>query len=177
MPTTINVLSWNVESLGDAKAFRAVNQKSKLIKYLQYAIQLSDADLVGIMELKGGVGGQVRDWLLAKLNNARVGGPPFAYTWKARLSSRQDGGTQEEYLLLWKDQAGRLTLDPNAMPGPTWLIGVADDNALETFLGQFAWGAPDKADLYGALANLDYTVKGVYRPRNVNVRTRTNRIV
>ena len=176
MPTTVNVLSWNVESIGVAKVFTNGAQRSKLVKFLQYVIQLSNADLVGIMELKGGVGGQLRDWLLAKLNNARPG-PPFAYTWRARLSSRQDGGTQEEYLLLWKDQPNRLTLDATAMPGPTWLAGVVDDNALETFFGQFAgWGAAEKANLVAALTSCGYTVKGFYRARNAPVPTVTNRV-
>lgn len=167
-------MSWNVESLGDAKAYRSTDHKSKLIKYLQYAIQRAHADLVGIMELKAGVGAQVRDWLLAKLNNARPQGAP--YQWRARLSSRQDGGTQEEYLLLWKDEPNRLELDSDARPGPSWLIGVVDDNALETFVEQFMWDDADRQQLYDALASLSYTVKGIYRDRGSNVRTRTDRV-
>ena len=96
MPTKIRVLSWNVESLGDTKAVQPGTQPataSELINFINLVVRHQSAHVVGIMELKGGVGGQVRDRILAKDNNARPG-PPFAYTWRARLSSRQDGGTR-----------------------------------------------------------------------------------
>jgi hypothetical protein len=100
MPTTIRVLSWNVESLGEAKAYagpKAVSPvQSAIVRFISQVIIESRANLVGLMEIKGGIGPQLMLWLLAQLNNAPDLGPNPPFQWQGRLSSRQDGGTQEE---------------------------------------------------------------------------------
>jgi hypothetical protein len=185
LATTLTITSWNVESLGEAKSSKPAgapaskragpdDMKSKLIMFLDRAIRGEGSDIVGLMELKGGKGAQVRDWLLAKLNNNKPQGA--RYTWRASLSSRQDGGTQEEYLYLWKDQPGRLTLDPKANPGPTWSIGVVDENALANFFaGQ--WTAAQKQALEQQLVAGGVIGPGQFRARGTNVKTATYRVV
>jgi hypothetical protein len=114
----------------------------------------AQADLVGIMEIKSGIGSQLMAWLIAALNNSR----PLnsTYTWKGRLSSRQDGGTQEEYLYLWKDEAGVLQLNMAGTPGPTSLIGVADAAVMEQLIATNLWTPAQRTQLLQALRDSEY---------------------
>ena len=72
--TTVRVVSWNIESLGDAKSTvtdpktAAVNQ-SEIVNFINLVVRVTEADLVGIMELKSGIGATIRNWLLPRLNN------------------------------------------------------------------------------------------------------------
>jgi hypothetical protein len=175
---TITVLSWNVESLGDGKGTLPglmVPTQSEVVNFLRLAIQDSGADLVGIMEVKSGRGAYILNWLLALLNN----GPPQnpGDVWDGRVSSRQDGGTQEEYLLLWKHQANVLALDPAGRPGPTALVGVVDGNALETLVAP-ATLTPDQVKaLLAALAASGYVQPGQFLEKSSMRKTATARVV
>src|SRR5688572_9733792 len=119
----INVLSWNVESLGESKSSTGATppQQSEVITFMSLVIQSAAAGVGGIMEIKAGDGIKIMTWLLSSLNNARTGQAPYAYTWKGTLSARQDGVMLEEALILWKDQANTLTLDLAGVPGPSSL--------------------------------------------------------
>lgn len=180
MATTITVLSWNVESLGDGKATLSgvtPPQQSEIVNFMSLVIRRSGADLVGIMEVKSGRGPLILQWLLASLNNARPGAAPFAYTWRGRVSSRQDGGTQEEYLYLWKDQPNRLTLDPAGVPGPTSLVGVVDAGAMETLFATTGWTPTQQNAFFGALAASGYIQHGMYKVGTKPLTTSTWRVV
>jgi hypothetical protein len=178
MPTTIRVLSWNVESLGETKAYAnpqaAQPAQSAIVQFISQVITTAQADLVGLMEIKGGIGKQLMAWLLAELNNALNLGANPLNQWQGRLSSRQDGGTQEEYLFLWQNQANVLTLDPNGSPGPTALIGVADLNVLENVIQQQKWTPEQATQLLQALSDSGYLRNGRYKSKSL---TRTLRVV
>jgi len=123
------------------------------------------------MEIKGGIGPQLMLWLLAQLNNAPDLGPKPPFQWEGRLSSRQDGGTQEEYLFLWQNQANVLTLDPNGSPGPTSLIGIADLNVLENVIRQQGWTPEQGTQLLQALFDSGYLRYGQYGSKKSKTRT------
>jgi hypothetical protein len=167
VPATIRVLSWNVESLGDTKAVQPGSKPataSELINFINLVVRGAAADVVGIMELKSGQGQTVCAWLLAKLNNGVGGG----VTWKGVVSSRQDGGTMEEYIVLWKEQANRLRLDPNARPAPASLIGVADDNAFSRLYDAKGWkpNGMSRATFNAALSTAGYVAAGRFKLRS-----------
>ncbi len=152
---TITVLSWNVEKLGEGKTTRLATDPnlSEIVPFIALVIARTGAELVGIMEINGGMGPRIRDWLVRLLNNVpgTVGAP-----WQGRLSTRQDGGTQEEYLYLWKEQPGRLVLDPASFPSATSLIGVVDRNLLAEFAQHLAWSPAQVDQLLDALAASGY---------------------
>ncbi len=152
---TITVLSWNVEKLGEGKTTRLATDPnlSEIVPFIALVIARTGAELVGIMEINGGMGPRIRDWLVRLLNNVpgTVGAP-----WQGRLSTRQDGGTQEEYLYLWKEQPGRLVLDTAAFPSATSLIGVVDRNLLAEFARLLAWTPAQVDQLLDALAANGY---------------------
>lgn len=179
MATTITVLSWNVESLGDGKGTLPGGtlppQQSEIINFISLVIQGSQASLVGIMEIKSGRGALILQWLLASLNNARPVNP--AYTWAGRVSSRQDGGTQEEYLFLWKNQSGVLELNLEGVPGPTSLVGVVDANAMEGLFAATGWDAAGQTQLGAALLDSGYVQNGKFKARSRMVTTSTFRVV
>jgi hypothetical protein len=108
----------------------------------------------------------------ARLNAALPVGT--TYRWKAVVSSQQDAGTREQYIVLWKDDINKLSLDVAAMPGPAWLMGVVDDNALDTFFTSVGWTTPaQKLQAYAALAADKY----IYNGKLKNKKTKTWRLV
>src|SRR5215472_8235239 len=174
MPTTIRVMSWNIERFGEGKGTDPgpPRAETELINYICHVINQENIDIVGLMELSGGYGGEIANWITGRLNGGLAPPPP----WQYKLSGRQDGGTQEEYIFLWRNQPGRLELDVNGDPWPTALVNVVDDNSLASFFSRFHWNAAQKAQLYQALEANKYighlpTVKGNRR------RTKTWRIV
>jgi hypothetical protein len=176
MPTTIRVMSWNIESLGEEKGTKPGTpaQKTALMTYICRVINQFDVDVIGIMELKGGQGQQVSGWLVGKLNGQRP--LTAAYTWKSKVSSRQDGGTQEQYILAWKDQPNHLVLDPDGDPGPTALLNVLDDNVLATFIARKHWSTADTATFYSSMESNGYIGHVRFKDRSKMVLTDTWRI-
>lgn len=155
----IRIMSWNLRTLAKKKGTIAKSKpldKSKIIKFVCETIQRLDADIVGIMEIQGGMGCAFADWMAKKMN----GNKP-ADNWQYRVSCRQEGGTREEYIFLWRQQANRLVL--GGSPGPTLLSGIVDDNALETFLQPFGWTKAQKDQLYKALQENDYIEKPKFK--------------
>jgi len=167
VPVTVRVLSWNVESLGDTKAVLPGPQPpsaSELINFINLVARNENADVIGIMELKAGQGTNVKSWLLAKLNNGVGGGA----VWDGVVSSRQDGGTMEEYVVLWKAQANRLQLNANGRPAPASLMGVLDDNAMSRLFTAKGWGpgSLNRAATYAALSDAGYIQPGRFKHRS-----------
>ena len=174
MAKTITIMSWNIESLGAKKAHGKTvpPQKTEIVNFIVQVVSVKNIDLIGIMEIKGGVGKLLKNWLIAALNNTRPAHPD--YEWMGQLSSRQDGGTQEEYLYLWRDEAMELTLDGEGQPGPTSLIGVADMNILEGYGGKAGWDAAQAKALLAALTDNGYLRLGQY---GKSKKTKTLRVV
>ena len=174
MPIVVRVMSWNIESLGDAKATvtnplnNAVNQ-SGIIDIINQVIREVDADIVGIMEVKSGRGADILGWLLPRLNN---GAAPAQ--WMGRVSSRQDGGTQEETLYLWKSLANHLMLDPAGAPAPISSIGIVDADVLQATFASLGIAANPvtQAAFLTALSTAGYIVHGTYQGRR-NTRPQT----
>lgn len=178
MPVTVRVLSWNVESLGDTKAVLPGSQpptQSELINFINLVARNENADVLGIMELKAGQGTNVKSWLLAKLNNGVGGGA----VWDGVVSSRQDGGTMEEYVVLWKAQANQLQLNANGRPAPASLLGVLDDNAMSRLFAAKGWGTGslNRQATYAALADADYVAAGRFKLRSKMTVTRFQRVL
>jgi hypothetical protein len=176
MPTTINVMSWNIESMGEAKvlASKVPKRDTELINFASLAIQHAAADVVGIMEIKGGIGKKILKRMCVNLNNSRP--LNHQYEWQGRLSSRQDGGTQEEYLYLWKNQQNVLSLDMAGVPGPTSLPGVADWNAIEGFCQPKNWGKDVGLQLLTALRRSGYVQPGRFKQKQSLCFTKTLRV-
>lgn len=169
-------MSWNVESLGAGKATTGTTDtQSEVVGFLNQAIQLVGADIVGVMEIKSGLGQKILDWLLAKLNNPPLPkGTTKNYTWDGRVSARQDGSTQEESLLLWKGEPSRLALDLQGNPGPVSLIGVVDKASLANALTGLK--DPDIPNLYKALENKAYLQRPRFKDKGKFVLTKTWRV-
>lgn len=176
MPSQLRVMSWNVESLGWEKATAKVGAagEAEIIRFMARAIVATNASIVGIMEVKSGIGQLIGTQLTALLNNNNALPPPLPWNWRFSVSARQDGGTKEEYLVLWREQANVLQLNLHGEPAPTWLIGVVDNNALAgTANGANVLTADQLKTLREALANMGY----LYRPQfGKGRRTQTDRI-
>jgi hypothetical protein len=168
---TIRLMSWNVESFGDAKAKVPPNNPSELIGFVAAIVNLAGADLVGLMEVKAGVGKTLTGWLTSKLN--AVTAPK---TWSGRWSTRQDGGTQEEYILLWRSDSNLISLDNNTEPGPTSLVGVVDTNAFAGLLRGSGWTKQQKQDFYAALATKKYARRPSFKFRRAMYTTKWWRV-
>lgn len=175
MPT-IRVMSWNVESLGAEKAFTktVIPQQTEIFNLLGLVIIEAGVHVAGIMEIKGGIGTRLMQGMLTVLNNRRPAHP--AFVWDGRLSSRQDGGTKEETLYLWQNQAGNLELDPAGSPGPTSSIGIADLNAIEALMVNKAWTQAQGTQLLAALKDSGYLRYGKFKRSARMITTTTLRV-
>ncbi len=172
---TAKVMSWNVQTFGTTKANSGTKNlptPSELVTFLRMAINKSQADIVGISEVRSAFGDLIGNWLCAALNGG-LGGA--AYQWKWVASAQQDGGGREQYIVLWKDDPNVLRLDQDALPGPAWLMGVVDDHVLGPFFTSVGWTTQaQKNQAYAALAADKYIYKGKFAG---NKSTKTWRVV
>jgi hypothetical protein len=162
-PVMIRVLSWNVESFAEAKGLvPGVDPAvaSELINFIALVVRTRHAHVVGLMELKAGFGDQVSQWLVAELNNGRS--VHAARRWRSVVSSRQDGGTQEEYAVLYREEAGVLTLDDDGVPAPASLLGVLDSAPLQWLYDKKGWAPKQREAFVAALKQDGYAVSGSY---------------
>jgi hypothetical protein len=140
------------------------------VNFINLVIRRVNPDIVGIMEVKSGIGRQLLGWLLPRLNNGGLG------PWRGRASARQDGGTQEETLYLWKEIPNTLQLDLAGVPAPISSVGIVDENALETTFASvgIAGNAAVQAAFLAALNAAKYIGHGTYKgPKNTRPLTRT----
>lgn len=177
MPVTIRVLSWNIATLGRRKAVQpgvVPAQPHGILTFIARSIRASGADLVGLIEVQCGLGGQIRDWLVAELNNAPAG--QAQPTWVGVVSARQDGSPQEEYVFLYNRQANRLEADRTRSSGHASIIGVVDLSVLSSLVGTSGWTAVDWKALLDGLAagNRPYVKHSRFGTRRL---TRTLRVV
>lgn len=182
MSTKITILSWNIESFGAGKAAILSPKtggtkppppsKSQIVDFIATVAKQLNVDVLGIMEVKSGIGPLLNGWLLSALNNNGTAGT----TWKGAVSSRQDGGTQEEYIYLWKSTA-TFDLNMSALPGPTSLVNVADE---QVFAGLFQAAnvttAADQLQFLQALVANGYLIKGTWKMRSSVKSTKTFRV-
>ncbi|WP_183573678.1 hypothetical protein HDF18_08035 [Mucilaginibacter sp. X5P1] len=176
MPTTITVLSWNIESLGDTKASLNPSvtplSKSQVVDFIAAVTKGLNIDVLGIMEVKSGIGSLLSSWLLSLLNNNGTPGT----TWKGAVSSRQDGGTQEQYLYFWKSTA-TFDLNMAGLPGPTSLVNVADEQAFAgLFQGTTVTTTAAQSQFLQSLAANGYLINGIFKERSTTKKTTTYRV-
>lgn len=176
---TARVMSWNIKTLGDAKVNNGpmnAPAPTELIKFIRIAIQKSQAHIVGISEVRSNYGDLIGNWLCAALNGGRPNGA--TYQWSFVASAQQDGGTMEQYIVLWKDEPNVLSLDQTAIPGPSWLMGVVDDHSLGTFFNSVGWTTvAQKNQAYAALAAAKYIYQGTFKSKGKMRRTISWRVV
>ena len=168
MPT-LRVMSWNVQSLGEAKSEILVAGAREIVNFVSRSIAAADATIAGIMEIKSGYGPQLGPWLSAALNNLQG-----INEWNWFASQRQDGRPNEEYLLLWREQPGTLSLNLQARPMGAWLIGVFDPGALVNLPPSTP--AVDPAALVQALIDSAYLMHGQFMSGGSRRSTATLRI-
>ncbi|HEX2093694.1 MAG TPA: hypothetical protein VHG28_14930 [Longimicrobiaceae bacterium] len=170
----ITYLSWNIQKLGNnTGAANLPPTQTQIIRFIALTVQYANADVVAVMEVVCGLGAQIMAWLCAELNNM----PGMVGTWRGRVSSRQDGGTTEEYIVAWREQAGTLVLDDAALPGSTTLSGVVDDQVLEPLFTAMGWNTPaQREQFYYALADSGYIVKGWFGAGRARTETATWRM-
>jgi hypothetical protein len=169
---TVKVMSWNVESFGDAKA--AVNgNPSSAIKLVATVIHIAKAELVGIMELKSGYGQWVAQEPVKELNNAPTG----KQVWKSAVSTRQDGIPEEEYIYLWRTDTGTVRINEQGSPGPTSSIGVIDAHVLDSLKVKNGWTAVEVDALLKGLIDAGYATKGHYKKGRKLLPTKSVRVI
>jgi hypothetical protein len=130
---TLTVMSWNIESLGDTKTSASpdvLRLWGEVVWLIARAVLRANAQLVGLMEIKSGRGKDLAAQLVEALNQLTQPAQDQG-AWHARVSLRQDGAPQEEYIMLWRELPGALTLDAAAEPAPSWLVGVFDPAVLD----------------------------------------------
>jgi Endonuclease/Exonuclease/phosphatase family len=157
------VISWNIQTLGDAKlgpqttptkgstsAKKAEPQFAAILRFVARVTRSKGADIVGIMEVRAGRGDDIVKSLVILLNNI----DPDA-KWDGRASSPQGGTHKEQYVFVWRQSADRkVTLDVDAPTAPAWLMGVLDHQALDGVYPK--WGPKDKDALCEALEAAKY---------------------
>lgn len=97
MPT-VKILSWNIQKLNEAKR-TDVNFQQLIANVIVNA----QADIVGIMEIVGQQGQELRNALPILLNNLDPRGG-----WTAQESEVQIGAPYEQYLFLWRQEVNHL---------------------------------------------------------------------
>lgn len=157
MPTTISVMSWNVRNLGDSKTTlpnQAVNGDMRIMELIADETVRQGIQVVGIMEIQSGIGLAIALNIIADLNNR----PNSSGRWAYRLSSRQDGGTQEEYLFVVDCAAGSLRFDVAGRPAQSSLMGVFDESVIE----DFSANPLHRDELLTALVSQEYIERGIF---------------
>lgn len=96
MANSLKLLSWNIQKFGEQK----LNDPA-FIEYVALVIYKSDADVVGLMELVGWLGNEIREALVAKLNNLEALNQTGT-TWVGEASEMTPSRPNEQYLFLWK---------------------------------------------------------------------------
>ncbi|MFF2156041.1 hypothetical protein ACFVVQ_12060 [Paenibacillus chitinolyticus] len=100
MPGSLKLLSWNIQKFGEDKM-----DDTSFIEYVSRVIQLTEADVVGIMELVGWLGNEIRDTLVTCLNNLekkKNNGKGSGITWTGEASEMTPARPNEQYVFLWK---------------------------------------------------------------------------
>lgn len=158
MATSIKVMSWNIQNLGEALLGvenpdkpNPPDIKRPFIKVMCKVLLNWNPDIVGVMELRGGVGVSVGQSICDRLNPAAM-----SYTWKYSVSSKQNSARQEETLFLWKDEAGVIQQNPDTLPGPFSLISMIDRQGFTNLFTKLGLTTNDQEiDLLNTLANKD----------------------
>lgn len=151
MPTTIRVMSWNVQNLGDSKTSLpgpAFTPDMRVVNLIANEVFRRGIRVLGIMEIQSGIGNAVGQHIINELNNK----PGSSKQWTARLSSRQDGGTQEEYLFIVDFGVGNIRFDVTGRPAQSSLMGVFD----ESVINDFGTNPSERQQLMDALNDTNY---------------------
>src|SRR3954451_2667670 len=98
MADTIQILYCNIVKFSP----KQLNDPA-FISYVCHVINESGADVVGIMEIVGWVGKDVKDKLLAVLRSTGV-------LWNGAESEMTPSKPNEQYVLLWRDPVAKATV-------------------------------------------------------------------
>jgi hypothetical protein len=127
MADTIKILSWNIEKFGP--------------KQLNDPAFIDYADVVGIMEIVGWVGKDVKDKLLAVLSATGV-------LWRGAESEMTPSKPHEQYVLLWRDPVTTCTVST---------YGIVGDEAFNTFFkSNVRWTQTETDKFWGLLQDKGY---------------------
>jgi hypothetical protein len=179
MPSTIRIMSWNIQKLGSSKIDGErgdINGKPREAPYLvqeenvfyslDYIVSISinyNLDILCIMEVTTQSGKKIMDYLINELD--KLAGSKI---WKGVASTVQTGGTYEQYVIIWKNQPGILSIEinPEKLPSPAWLYNTVDYQSLYYFFdslektGTEAEQLKRKDDIIDALVSSGYIKPG-----------------
>ncbi len=113
----LKVLSWNIQKFGVKKL-----NDPNFLRYVSRVIIDSGADFVGIMEIVGWQGTDIKQQLLSVLNNHTAGS---SGNWRGAESEMTPSRPNEQYLFLREDDPVRKM--------EISLYGIIDDNAFDAF--------------------------------------------
>jgi hypothetical protein len=147
MPSTIKVMSWNIQNIGSKKLkvgpspIGTIKEgKNYTLKFIKTVIDIEKPDVVAIMEILSSKGTFMGKEIKAKLPD----------TWKVQESSPQRHiSRHEQYLYLWNESPAGTPgiegpLETDYAPSPCWTYGVVDNNSLSSFFKSL--GSLDTAD-------------------------------
>ncbi|WP_339733647.1 endonuclease/exonuclease/phosphatase family protein [uncultured Gimesia sp.] len=149
MANSLKLLSWNIQKFGEQKL-----NDNAFIEYVALVIYKSKADVVGLMELVGWQGNEIRDALVTKLNNLEALNKT-GITWAGEASEMTPSLPNEQYLYLWKKglfSRGQIDL---------W--NVIGESAFSDYFAKYSSTPQQEEDFWKSLysngwLNADYTV-------------------
>ncbi|XEC92492.1 hypothetical protein AB6A23_13880 [Paenibacillus tarimensis] len=117
------------------------------IKYVAQVIQIKDADVVGIMELVGWLGNEIRDKLVKELNNLEKL-KNSGVIWWGEASEMTPSRPNEQYLFLWKT---------NLLIDPQWqLWNVVGEMMFDDFFNKYNYSPDDQKKFWKSLQKHGY---------------------
>jgi hypothetical protein len=185
MPSSLTVLSWNIENIGSSKINdKTVKKRQKppylnqepgecyIVNFISAAIKYVNADIIGVMEARSGEADNVIRLIKGALPQ----------DWDGIASSKQNAMRQEQSFFMWKlnqnnviygrdDKPFSIQLDKTqlpyyGLPSPASLIGIIDDNSLRDFFSANGFTTTNqKQVIYDALLECKYIKKPTYPGR------------
>lgn len=138
---TIKILSWNIQKFGATKL-----NSASFIKYVADVIIDSRADFVGLMEIVGWVGKDIKNQLLTELRQTGI-------SWNGEESEMTPSKPHEQYVFLWK-------VDPCKQVEHK-LYGIVGENAFDQLFKSYNFDAK-KIELFWELLRKKKYLDGDY---------------
>jgi hypothetical protein len=146
MANSIKILSWNIQKFGEDKLADA-----NFMDYVCQVIQIYGADVVGLMELVGWKGNEIRDALVTRLDNiekAKNGGLGSGITWQGEASEMTPSRPNEQYVFIWK----KSLFSKFAVI----LWNVVGETAFSDYFKKYGVSATDQEKLWSSLFKNGY---------------------
>lgn len=138
MPQSLKILSWNIEKFGEEKL-----ADTHFISYVAHVIQMTEADVVGIMELVGWAGNETRDAVVSALNNLeqlKNGGKGSGVIWCGEASEMTPSRPNEQYLFIWKKSLFSI--------GQVILWNVIGETSFDDYFLKYSYSTTQKEKLW-----------------------------